>query len=181
LVVAVGRISPIKNYEVLIDAAARLEDVRFQIIGGMPSNTPPDYLAGLEERARQAGLGERLTFVGPLPQPEVAERLRRATLTVNLCPTGGMDKAVLEGMACGLPVIVVNRTFEPLLGEHAERLIASQDAEDVAARLSDLLSAPVEERAALGETLRARVMSEYGVESLIERLIGVFKEVVDEA
>jgi glycosyltransferase involved in cell wall biosynthesis len=180
LVVAVGRISPIKHYEVLIDAAALLPDAHFEVIGGVPPNTPPDYLAGLEAHARQAGLSERFAFVGPLPQPEVAERLRRAALTVNLCPTGGMDKAVLEGMACGLPVVVTNRTFEPLLGEYAGRMIARQDAQDVAARLTALLDAPVEERAALGATLRARVLARYSVESLIERLIGVFEEVLSE-
>ncbi|MCI0566487.1 hypothetical protein L0Y46_04825, partial [bacterium] len=39
-------------------------------------------------------------------------------LNVNLCPTGGIDKAVLEGMAAGIPTVVANEAYRPIYGEY---------------------------------------------------------------
>lgn len=184
LVLAVGRLSPIKHYEALIAAAARLalrpgfEDVCFAIVGG---TTPqyPDYDDRLQALIADLHLAGRVQLLGPIPYEEMPALYRRAAFTVNLCPTGGVDKVVLESLSSGVPTLVHNKAFLPLLGEEAERLFCpSLDPEDIAERLAALLALPEAERAALGVRLAARVRNEYSLEGLMERLVGVFEDVV---
>ncbi len=183
LILAVGRLSPIKHYEVLIAAAARLalrpglEDVRFAIAGG---TTPqhPDYDRRLQALIADLHLEGRVVLLGSVPHAEMPALYRRAILSVNLCPTGGMDKVVLESLSSGVPTLVHNKAFLPLLGEEAGGLFCPNlNPEDIAERLAALLALPQGEHIALGMRLAARVRAEYGLDGLIERLVGVFENV----
>ena len=184
LVLAVGRLSPIKHYEALIAAAARLatrpgfEDVCFAIAGGA---TPqhPHYGEQLRALIADLRLGGRVELLGPVPHEEMPALYRRATVTVNLCPTGGVDKVVLESMASGVPALVHNKAFLPLLGEEAARLFCPDlDPDRIAEQLATLLTLSHAERAALGARLAAHVRAEHGLEGLIARLVGVFEDVM---
>ncbi|HEC24177.1 MAG TPA: glycosyltransferase [Chloroflexi bacterium] len=185
LVLAVGRLSPIKHYETLIEATARLvarpgyQDVRIAIAGGTTPQHGEAYGEHLRALARERGVSDHVVFLGPVPHREMHTLYRQAAVSVNLCPTGGADKAVLESMACGLPVVVRNRTFLPLLGDEAERLwLPELDPDLLADRLADLLLWPVERRQALGGRLRERVRADYDLDGLIGRLVTVFEEVI---
>lgn len=126
------------------------------------------------------GLADVVTLAGPLPYQQVAGEYRRATVHVNLCPTGGLDKAVLEGMAAGVPSLVCNVTFDPLFGSDATQLIVSNttpNAQTIAARLDRLLRTPAAERQALGNRLRQTVVARFGEQALAKRLAQVLQEV----
>ena len=179
IVLAVGRRSPIKYYELLIDAAHLLgrdlgwRDLRVRIVGGDEGGAPRGYAAQLQARIEKYGLKDTISLVGPVPFDQVAAEYQRAMAHVNLCPTGGMDKAVLEGMAVGVPTLVRNETFRPVLGELAEKLIvAGDDARAVAARLDQLLRLPDSERQALSERLRQIVVEGFSQSALVRRLAG---------
>ena len=124
---AVGRIAPVKNYELLIAAAQRViavhADVDFVVAGGAHAPGMEAYLAQLQELAAAHGLGSRFQFIGPQPFAAVPGLYHSAAVAVNLCGTGGMDKAVLEGFSCGLPTVVRNATFDALLAEDAPELL----------------------------------------------------------
>ncbi len=184
LIVAVGRLSPIKNYPTLIQAAAHLmsrpgfEDVRVIIAGGATAEDP-QYGSELQRLVDDLGIEKRVEFLGAVPHEQIPMLYRRAAVTVNLCPTGGVDKAVIESMASGVPVVVWNRTFLSLLGDEADRLWCPElDPDLVADRLAVVLSMPAEQRRALGDRLRERVQAAYDLEGLIDRLVGVFEEVI---
>ncbi|MBI3763491.1 MAG: glycosyltransferase family 4 protein [Chloroflexi bacterium] len=179
-ILAVGRIAPIKNYEMLIEAASRITrqraDAEFVVAGGVQAKGLEDYFDGLKAMAVERGLGDRFRFIGSVPHGEVPELYRRATVSVNLCPTGGMDKAVLEGLAAGVPVVVCNRSFAPLLGD--ERLLVPEgDAAALAERLNTMLDTPESQRKEWGNRLRERVQAEHGLERFAIRIIDVVKEV----
>jgi glycosyltransferase involved in cell wall biosynthesis len=184
LILSVGRLSPIKNHAVLLQVAARLatrpgfEDVRFAIAGGeTPEN--PDHSATLYALARELGVEKRVSFLGAVPHADIPALYHRAALTVNLCPTGGLDKAVLESMASGVPAIVHNRTFLPLLGEEAPLLwCETLDPDQIADHIASLLNQPLEARLALGKKLATRVQAEYSLDGLMDKLVAVFEDVI---
>lgn len=183
LILAVGRLSPIKHYEVLIKAFGRLierpgyEDVRVAIAGGLTPNHGQDYADQLRALANDCSVGDRVDFMGPVPYREIHKLFQQAALTINLCPTGGADKAVLESMATGVPSLVHNQTFLPLLAEDSQSLWCKSLAPDqIADQLAELLSQPAEQRETLGLRLRERVRADYNLNGLIERLVGVFEE-----
>jgi glycosyltransferase involved in cell wall biosynthesis len=185
-VVSVGRISPIKNYDVLIRAAQILvhergqEDWRFTIVGGASRGAAglESTLCGLVE---QLALQRWVSFVGEVPNQAMPGVYRAHALSVNLCPTGGMDKVVLESMACYTVALVCNRTFAPLFGDESDRLIFREgDATDLADHLEALAELPERERQRLAHSLRERVAAAYSVGALMDRLVGVFQNTVQD-
>lgn len=181
LVLAVGRIAPVKNYELLIAAAQRViavhADVDFVVAGGAHAPGMAAYLQQLQVLAAASGLAGRFQFIGPQPFAAVPALYHSAAVAVNLCGTGGMDKAVLEGFSCGLPTVVRNATFAALLAEDAPALLAVDGAaDDVALLLLDALQLAVPARQALAVRLRSRVVASHGEQALAEKLFASLQE-----
>jgi len=183
LILAVGRLSPIKNYDALLRGLAALrarggfEDVRLVIAGG---TTPEqaDHEQELRNLTEALGLADQVDFRGPVPPDGAPALYRQAAVTANLCPTGGVDKVVLESLASGVPVVVHNATFRPLLADDVDLLWAETlNPDDVADHLAAVLTLPPADRATLGKRLAARVRADYALEGLVERLVTVFAEV----
>jgi len=129
----------------------------------------------------ELGIQNRVEFLGAVPFDEISALYHRAAVTVNLCPTGGADKAVLESMACGVPAVVHNRTFLPLLADDASLLWCEElSPRCTAQRIKDVLALPADERAALGNRLAHRVRADYDLGALIGRLVAVFEETIAE-
>jgi glycosyltransferase involved in cell wall biosynthesis len=183
LIVAVGRLSPIKHYESLIDGAAQLvkrpgmADVQVKIAGGLTPEQGEAYREGLLARIADHSLEGTVHLLGAIPHGQIDALYREAALSVNLCPTGGVDKAVLESMAVGLPVVVHNQTFLPMLGEDGDPLWTEDlDPVRLADRLEALLKAGDEERRAIGTRLSEAVRAGHSLEGLVDRLIAVLGE-----
>lgn len=172
--IAVGRLSPIKHYETLIRAVAALVgrgvDVSVGIIGGVGAPGQEAYLAQLETLVVDLRLRGRVVFLGAISNREIAVHLCRAHLFVNPSQTGSLDKAGLEAMASGLPVLTCNEAFAEVLGEHADRLMFPRgDHGALAERISGFMGA--DDRAAVAAELRERVVREHGVAQLIPRIL----------
>lgn len=180
VVLSVGRLSPIKNHEILIQAIAHLRDqgcnLKVSIAGGeTPEN--PGYAKHLQDLVRSLKLENQVRLLGAIPYQDIPALYREAALTVNLCPTGGMDKAVLESMACGVPALVRNKTFLPLLESYESALWCQHlDPQRVAAQLQGFLSQPPHWRAEVAAQLRQRIQADYSLDVLTERLVGLFSE-----
>lgn len=184
VILSVGRLAPVKDIETLVDAAASLyerpgfEDARFVVVG---DETPQSrgYRAALEHRIAAKGLADRFELVGAIPHSEVVRYYHAARVMVSLSRTGSLDKAVLEAMGCGLPVLATGRVYAPLLADEGDRLLAREgDAHDLAAKLADLLACSPQELDALGRKLRERVVAQHSLERLMDKLVAVFQEVV---
>jgi len=110
----VGALTPVKGQDVFLDAAARVAAVapqaRFLLIGSAPyaSEAGLGFERSLRERADGLGLGTRVAFLG-----ERADAARIiAGLDVLVQPNRGpegLGRAVLEAMACAVPVVTVDR------------------------------------------------------------------------
>jgi glycosyltransferase involved in cell wall biosynthesis len=180
-VLMVARLSRIKRQDMLLRAAswvaAQQDMPPFRVVLiGSPVDHEPEYRAELESRARQTD--PVVLFTGPLPQPQVAEMLRRCAAAVNLSPVGLFDKAALEALFAGRPVIVTNPDFLPLLGDAAPLLYLPEDANDAALadRLTRLLRLSAVERAALGMNLRERALAAHSLDGLLDRIVYLMRE-----
>ena len=127
---------------------------------------------GVIDRLR---VGDRVTLWGAVPQDAVAAVFHDASIAVNNAPPGLFDKAVLEGMMCGVPSVVANAAFDHLMGDHVD-LLRFDDGEDAAAlaeRLSRLLAMSEEERQAIGRELAARAAESHSLDGLMDKLVAV--------
>ena len=144
-IVSVGRITPIKNLETLIDTVPLLEACgvrpRITLVGEAgPSERDASYRRRLLDMIAEKRLDDRVRWVGTVPNTEIAPYYWSADILVNLCPTGGVDKVVLEAMASRTPVLVSNRSFEAYFGPYADRLLFKErDSEDLARAIRELI------------------------------------------
>ncbi len=126
-VVTAGRISPVKDYETLISAVELLvrENIllHVEIIGDAVIEEHKKYFSLLKSLVREKNLKNYVMFVGAVSNRELPQYLQRADLFVNMSHTGSLDKAVLEAMSCGVPVITSNEAFREVFGPDKEMLM----------------------------------------------------------
>ena len=176
LVAQVARLAAVKHQATTIGAVAGTE-ARLALIGGAQAGSPQGYEEGLREQIRRLGIEERCQLLGDMPAAEVLQWYRRATVAVNMSPAGLFDKAALESMACGLPTVVCNPAFAPLLGEHAPLLLTGgpEDVGGLSERLTRLFALSAAERAEIGASLRENVRRQHSLPAMTERLLAVLR------
>ncbi|MEK7542004.1 MAG: glycosyltransferase family 4 protein [Patescibacteria group bacterium] len=165
--ITAGRISPVKNCEIIIGACAVLRDAGRQFIltiAGDPI-TPGDrqYLEKLKTIVREKDLDGQVRFAGAVPHSEVADLLRQHDVFINASRTGSLDKAVLEAMACGLSVITANEAYRPVLPPNY--FLERTGADALAERISVLSGEPRP-----NEVLRGIVARDHALAACIDRM-----------
>jgi len=180
-VLSVGRISPAKHYEVIIEAVAgliqhdKIGNLRLRLVGDAPRREQASYLEELKNLVISPGLSEHVFFEGAVPHDKVVRAYQQADVFVSASQTG-LDKAVLEAMACGLIPVVSLPEFAFTLGVYAERLIyKAGDASDLARKLQYVWSLPLDEREQLGCQMRSLVREKHDVHTLMGRVVGLFE------
>jgi glycosyltransferase involved in cell wall biosynthesis len=174
LIISVGRISRVKRLELIIEALATLRlhpkhaNVRVNLIG--PRLTPADnsYAQDLEEMADRLGVREHLHFIGPLPQARVADAYRAAALHVNVTNTGGLDKSILEALACGCPVLTCNAAFFKTLEPFPAMQIVAPSPGSLADRMGEILRQHDE---FAPDSLRSLIIGHHDLDSHVEKIV----------
>lgn len=168
-VVFAGRLAPEKGVDVLLDAAAELPDVRFDIAGDGPSR----------EALEAAASGRpNVHFLGRLDRAAVLELVTSAAVAV--VPSRWYENqpmSVLEAMACGVPVVTTTLGGLPELVTDGVTgaLVPPNDAGALAAAVRELLASP--QRAfEMGATARAQIIGEFAPAVHLERVHAVYDE-----
>jgi len=178
-VLAVGRLSPSKRYDRLLDAAALLPrgGWRLRIAG------PPLYASdranadALRRQAGALGIGERVEFAGAVPYARMPAAYRAAWVLAHTSGTGSLDKVVLEAMACGTPVLSTAASSRTAFGALAETLWCPTDTPPAfATALAGMLDWSPRRRREVGLAAREVVLREHSLEGWAGRvadLLGV--------
>jgi len=146
--VAVGRLDPIKGFDVLVEAMALLRDdgidIRCRLIGAGPLEQ------SLRSLAAARGVATCIDFAGAQPQSVVRQALDHATAFVlpsQVTADGnrdGIPVALMEAMASGCPVIGTRVSGIPELVEDGVNglLVESRDPQALADAIARLLRDP---------------------------------------
>lgn len=106
LLVSVGSLKHVKGHDILFDAVARLPShskVRLVCVG---SRSDSRWVGSLEQQVERLGLRDRVRSVGACAPAEVVSWLQASDLFTLASRREGCCNAVLEALACGVPVAV---------------------------------------------------------------------------
>jgi len=144
-VLFVGRLTTEKNIDVVLRAVAQLDPalhVTFDIVGG------GDQRRHLEQLTHQLGIEDRVTFHGHTSEEQLRDLYSRASVFAIASTAELQSIATMEAMASGLPVVAADAVALPHLVHDGENgyLFEPGNADELAARLTDVLTATPEER-----------------------------------
>jgi len=185
-VISIGRMSPCKNYEALIDAVNVLvnqrnfKNIEIKIIGGGSTKHQLEYYQTLKKKVKEYSLENYIHFLGSVPHRETVKYYQECDLFVNFLKTAGLDKALLEAMACGKLICTCQETLAPFLGEYKEKLMVSaKDPEETASKIIELLSLDSKTKEKITRYLREVVVKNHNLDNLVERLIIQFQNLLN--
>jgi glycosyltransferase involved in cell wall biosynthesis len=158
-IVYVGRISPEKNLSSLLFAMHTL-NASLTLIGSGP----------LETTLRQqfATLGERVRWIGNVPNDEIPAYLQNASLFVLPSQFEGHPKALLEAMSCGLAVLGTDVPgIRDLIHHNETGWLCPPDVNSLHAAIEHLLANPTL-RSRLGCNARQYVLENFSLDRIVK-------------
>jgi glycosyltransferase involved in cell wall biosynthesis len=170
-VLAIGVLTPRKNFVRLIEAMAPLKDLRLVLVGHGSS----DGKAEVEEAIESQGFRARITRLEGVSDREIVSLMGAARVYAVPSLYEGFGLTVLEAMACGAPVVCSHASALPEVAGDAACMV---DATSVEA-LTDALRR-VTEDSTLANELRERGLARVGRFSWDEsarRLRALYREV----
>ncbi len=156
--VSVGRLAPIKDQALMIEAlsllAQRFPQLELELVGDGPQRE------SLRRLARRRGLAGRVRFAGF--REDVEQVLAGADLFLLSSRHEGISMALLEAMRAGLPIVAtdVGGVRETIVDGSSGVLVRAGDARAFAGAIELLVCSPSERRR-LGEGARRRLVQEF--------------------
>ena len=144
-ILSVGRLTNEKQIDVTLKAIAKLDpalNVHFDVVGS------GDQRHRLEQLAKDLGLASRVTFHGHTSDADLRALYSKASVFAIASIAELQSIATMEAMASALPVVAANAVALPHLVHDGENgyLFEPGNVDDLAARLTDVLTAAPEER-----------------------------------
>jgi glycosyltransferase involved in cell wall biosynthesis len=168
----VGRLNPVKDLGMMLDAfAALLTDgslqTRLYLVGDGPER------AMLETKREALGLSERVTFLGA--RSDVSEVLMAADAFVMSSKSEGLPMALLEAMAAGVPCIATAVGGIPdLFGDDRGLSVPAQDAPALAEAMAAIVRS-AELRHRLVANAAANLAKNYALEAIANRYLELLR------
>jgi glycosyltransferase involved in cell wall biosynthesis len=177
LILSLGRISWKKGLDSLIKALAHVPDATLVIAG----NDEENYTSVLHGIASQLQLTDRIKFIGPIYGDAKWRLIKHADVFVLPSKNENFGNAVLEAMACGVPVIVTPGVGLASIIEAANAgLVCSDDPPELGRNISMLL-ADRDRRRSMGDRGKALARANFTWDAIALQAEGCYQRVVNDA
>ncbi len=179
-----GRIRPQKGVDLLVDAAIEVlpnhPDAQI-IFTGRATKEFEAFQSAQEQKLADAGLSDRVHFLGERPWDEIVETYRALDLFVAPARHEGFGLTPLEAMASGVPAIAchgVGAFSAQIKDGETGRLVEKDNAQALAAALDDMLKDRAK-LAAAGQEARAHVDQNFRIEGEAQAIVQVYRHLLD--
>jgi glycosyltransferase involved in cell wall biosynthesis len=186
-----SRISPTKGQMVVIEAVARLSPLlkeKLKVVFPGPELGTPDYIALLQQRIGQCGLGDIVKLVPECRNMPVAYQAADVAIGGSLVRPEAFGRTAIEAQGMGCPVIA-NQEGGPAetvldvdaMGADAFTgwLIAPKNPAVLAVTLEKALSLTQAERLHLRSRARAHIMAKFNADQMRIDTLAVYDELLD--
>jgi glycosyltransferase involved in cell wall biosynthesis len=183
-VITVGRLRWEKGHEYALEAIRITLDqslpVRLEILGAVP----PEWRSRMDERSRilhtvaDLGLDRHVRLFGGASSAEVCRRLQASDVMLHAGVTEGIPNAIVEAMACGLPVVAAGCGGIPeAVTDGVEGFLVPPRDPEAMARALLRLGQDASLRRRMGQAGRRRVISAFTQEREHEMFFAMYREV----
>lgn len=165
----VGRMSAEKNPLAVVEACSGL-GLTLWMVGDGP----------LRRQARDTAdrVGTPVKWIDRVPHSDLPAIMNKALLFILVSPHEGHPKALLEAMACGLPVVGANSPGIRELIRHGETgWLCGTDPSSIRQAIQRLISDPGL-RKKLGQNARKFVVEHFALDKIVDMELGVYREVL---
>lgn len=174
--VTVGRLHPVKGFDVLIDAVVLVRDrdvdVEVRIVGHGPLQDE------LQQRIDDHGLHDVVTLTGPLGEEEIVAQLQWSDIFVSSSFMEGLPVVLMEAMATEAVPIATQVAAVPELVVNGVngRIVAPSDVEELANAIVQLGGDP-ELRREMGRRGREKVLEGFTTRAAGPRMADFLRRV----
>lgn len=158
-----ARIDPMKDHATLLRAFAMLRrrgpSMHLLVVGSGPDAA----VARLRELAGSLGIANAIRWAGEVA--DVPRYINACDVTVLSSLGEGLPNAVGESMACGVPCVVTDVGDAAELVGDARLVVPPAQPE----RMAEAITAALAHRADHSRASRARIVTAYGMDQLVER------------
>jgi glycosyltransferase involved in cell wall biosynthesis len=176
-VLFLGRINWKKGLDRLVPAMAHVPGARLQVVG----NDEEGYSGTLRELAHRHGLTDRMEIVGHVSGAEKWNTFGRADVFVLPSYSENFGIAVLEAMACGVPVIVTPEVgLARVVAETGAGLVVDGDPAKLGAAIAALLADP-DRRRRMGEAGRAAAEQQFSWDAVAQKMEALYQDLIGAA
>jgi len=125
------------------------------------------------------GLAAHMRFMGP--RHDIERAYQAADGLVHVSVQEGIPNAVVEGMACGLPVVVSRVSDLPLIVQEAKNGFVCDERrpESIADAMEALMRVSLEERKAMGRRSRELAVRWFGMERFVGEFEALYQELIN--
>jgi mannosyltransferase len=176
-----GRIRPQKGTDLFIESMCRLlpryPDFTAVVIG-LATPQEQAWEDALKKKVEDAGLKNRVVFLGELPDSDVPGWFRKLTIFVGPQRNEGFGLTTLEAMASELAVVATKAgAARHLIEENVTgHLVELEDVDTLTARVESLMQDPKRARQ-FGKAGRARVLEKFAIQREAEGIFKVYERV----
>ncbi|MFA6304932.1 MAG: glycosyltransferase [Patescibacteria group bacterium] len=191
-IISIGRVSPVRKYELLLKALAEVLKNQPQILiqskvyGATIAQGDDSYLQELLALRQKLGLDKVVEFMGAVSNWQLPKLINEANFVVNPGGSNSLDKSIVEAMAVGKIVVDSNAaTSEILLPSElteAEKqlfVFAREDYLDLAKKITNIINLPIQQRQAIGLKLRDLVVKYHNVNHLSQEIVNTFNQLIN--
>lgn len=172
----VANLLPVKGHRYFIEAASLVSkaesDVHFVLVG--EGSLRPE----IEEQARDLGIADRLHLLGH--RSDAASIVASFHISVLSSLHEGLPNAVLEAMACGVPVVAtaVGGTTELISDGETGYLVPPANAAELSRRILFALK-NAEKTARVASNGQKKTTARFGMEQMVESVEKLYDELLN--
>src|SRR5262245_56989988 len=176
-----GRVRAQKGTDLFVEAMCTLlpkyPDFTAIIIGPIDDRAFADKL---EARVREAGLAERVRFLGELPIADLPRWYQRISIYAFTSRNEGFGLTLIEAMAAGAALVATRAGAAEAVVVDGESgvLVPTGDARAFATALEPLMRDPERARE-MGRKGRARVLAQFSIDTEVEQIAAVYRGVLE--
>lgn len=177
-----GRVREQKGVDLLVEAGLRLlpQRPKAQIIfTGRVTSDNRSFADDLMSRIREAGLQDRIRFLGELPWEQIVRHYQALDLFAAPARWEGFGLTPLEAMACGVPAIGSRvGAYEAIIADgRTGSIVQTGDADSLTDALRHWLDDDDARRQA-GLESRQHVLERHSIHSEAESLVRIYRDLL---